>query len=561
MNDNDTSRFIHQWFIDKPMYDYMLVWTLAGKQKLSYWYQNHNDIPDAVALMPTRNIFIGMGTADTDLGEINRAKEPQIVGIPGLWADIDYGNEGHTKSNNPPTEDDAYSLIHEMPKNPTMIVSSGHGLHAYWQFDDWFSIAFESDRIRAKTLETRWLALLGAKAQAHKWQVDSVNDLSRVLRIPGSFNHKTADKRRCEIIIINADDRYSINCLEQSIPTTITTTIKPIRSTRNTVTPESHNITIPDITPTLDHDRMARLMENRKFSQTLEHNRTDKAFIDQSASGYEMSLVNFALMDGWSNQEAVNLCIYFRKKHKLALDSHDVGYYVRTLHNVHEDIADKAARDNEAIKIKELAKNSRFTQMDDTKRDQVITDLRAVLQIPLTRVVVVNADPHLWTLETEIGNVDLGEIPNMTSFTKCSNHILDAIGIHLPMNIKGKMWDESITQLLSDVRVEIEMEDATSVGAMRSWLREYWQQKAQDDDNLALVFEDETPVITEDGVYMTISNFLKWLYLMIPEKPSRPQVCTWIRNCGGCKMSIHHPTNNARKKRVWLVPRHDDSEF
>jgi len=363
-----TQEFIQQWYKDKPQDDYILLWTIdhAGK-KQSYWYQDCNQIANAVSLMTTRNVYVGMGTSAKDYGEKLRAKESQIIGIPGLWCDIDYGNEGHTKTNNPPSLDDARSLLSDMPLAPTIVVSSGHGLHAYWQFDAWYPIALDADRVKAKALETRCLALLSERAKARGWQVDSVQDLPRVLRIPGSINNKTSDPLPCDLITLSPDNRYSIATIEGYLPAS---EAKPIRSTiSNKIAPDSH-ITIPTGIIKLDHERMERLLDDKKFTRSLERKRTDLK--DTSDSAYEMSLVNFALMDGWSDQETVNLCIYWRKKHGLAIDKHPVEYYSRTLQNVHNDILAKNANETADFKS-ELGNSQRFINQYGDKVRYVYT--------------------------------------------------------------------------------------------------------------------------------------------------------------------------------------------
>ena len=549
--DNDTQDFIQQWYKDKPVNDFILLWTIdhAGK-KQSYWYQDCIEIPNAVSLMPTRNVYVGMGTASRDYGEKLRAKEPQIIGIPGLWCDVDYGNEGHNKTNNPPSHNDALELLQDMPLQPTMIVSSGHGLHAYWQFDTWYPIAFDADRIAAKALETRWQSLLSDHAKAHGWQLDSVNDLARVLRIPGSYNNKTSDPIPCNLGAVYPEYRYSIATIEASIPASIPTVAKPIRSTISNKIATNSYITIPTGTIKLDVERMTRLLENKKFALSLKRDRPNLA--DQSDSAYEMSLVNFALADGWSDQEAVNLCIYWRKKHNLAIDKHPVEYYTRTLQNVHNDILAKIADDNTLNTIKEIAKNS-ISDMSDEERATRLTYLRDILEIPITRVVMLNSDPHEYSIETEIGVIKMGDVDNLMSFTRCNNRIADSIKRSLPTKIK-KSWDD-VRMLLITTRVEIEMQDATHIGTMQAWLSQYFRDKAIEDTDISAVFDHETPVITNKGVYMAINDFVNWCQSgRISEKPTRQQLCSWLRDCKGETVFIHHPNDNKNKKRLWIVP-------
>jgi len=550
---NDTQEFVQQWYKDKPVNDFILLWTIdhAGK-KQSYWYQDCSEIPNAVSLMPTRNVYVGMGTSANDYGEKLRAKENQIIGIPGLWCDIDYGNEGHAKTNNPPSEVDAMSLlINDMPLQPTMIVSSGHGLHAYWQFDVWYPIAFDADRMAAKTLETRWQSLLADYAKARGWQLDSVNDLARVLRIPGSLNNKTNDPIACNLEAVYPKFRYSIATIEAAIPASIPTVAKPIRSinTSNRISPVG-NIVIPIDTPKLDHERMSRLLEIKNFVRTFDHKQTN--FKDTSDSAYEMSLLNYALADGWSDQEAVNLCIYWRRKHELSVGKHPVSYYLTSLQNVHNDILAGIADENTIKTLKQTAKNSKTTEMTGEERATRLQYLRDALEIPITRVVVVISDPHLWSIETELGNVELGEIANLTSYVKCNNRILDMIGLRLPPKIK-KSWDD-VSKLISDIRIEVEMQDATNIGTMQSWLADYFRDKAIEDIDISSVFDYGTPVITPLGAYIKLDDFIDYVDVKKAKGQPRNQICSWLRACNGANKKIHHPKDNKTVRHLWVVP-------
>ena len=63
-----------------------------------------------------------------------RGKIDDIIGIPGLWLDLDYDSPGAHKARHPlpQDEDAALSLLDAAPYKPSLIVHSGHGLQVYW---------------------------------------------------------------------------------------------------------------------------------------------------------------------------------------------------------------------------------------------------------------------------------------------------------------------------------------------------------------------------------------------------------------------------------------------
>jgi hypothetical protein len=80
------------------------------------------------------------------------------------------------------------------------VVSSGHGLHAYWLLKEPFIIGTEQDMLEAQGLLRGWNAYINARAAARGWRFDSVGELARVLRVPGTLNHKTQPPREVRVV-------------------------------------------------------------------------------------------------------------------------------------------------------------------------------------------------------------------------------------------------------------------------------------------------------------------------------------------------------------------------
>lgn len=130
-----------------------------------------------------------------------RGTEKDIVGLRALWTDLDIVTPG-LKEEGMPSMDAALDLINVLSDRiigyrPSSIVRSGHGLHPYWRLEpeagvtDWqagdaLAIAAAKDRV------TRWGRLVQAEAAKLGGKVDSVHDLARVLRVPGTTNQKKA---------------------------------------------------------------------------------------------------------------------------------------------------------------------------------------------------------------------------------------------------------------------------------------------------------------------------------------------------------------------------------
>jgi len=167
-----------------------LTWTLD--RKCSYWWDDPAEAAEAIAGRP--NEYVGVGLADqskTSLKLSERAKANEISGIAGFGLDIDYQDgAAHKGKTLPPDEESAHKLLDAMPLRPTLVVHSGHGLQAWWLLKEHLIFSGDADRMRAAMVARDWNATLAAKAKGFGWEVDSVHDLARVLRIPGTINTK-----------------------------------------------------------------------------------------------------------------------------------------------------------------------------------------------------------------------------------------------------------------------------------------------------------------------------------------------------------------------------------
>jgi P4 family phage/plasmid primase-like protien len=188
------------------------LWRLEGCT--SFWFPA-NQIEKAVAkaeqLAGTANVYCGTALIDLEARKTAEkiANEGQCelkairgtaataCAIPGLWLDLDVGGPihgpAHKSTKLPPTYEDALALIAEtLPLEPTVIIDSGHGLYAWWLFEEPWYFENDQDREEAAGLVYRLQRTFQEKATTHGWDVDGTADLARVLRIPGTFNRKLA---------------------------------------------------------------------------------------------------------------------------------------------------------------------------------------------------------------------------------------------------------------------------------------------------------------------------------------------------------------------------------
>lgn len=155
------------------------IWELETKRS-TFWRS-----PSAVVGFDDRTeIFTGVALAGEQLPRTQRAKLGQIVGIAGMWLDIDLPSG--------PAQQLARAYL-----EPTILVHSGHGLHAWYLFDGGpWRFQRLADKDEAVTMAAQFQAL-------HRMvepTLDATQDLTRVLRLPGTRNAKGDSPVPVEVI-------------------------------------------------------------------------------------------------------------------------------------------------------------------------------------------------------------------------------------------------------------------------------------------------------------------------------------------------------------------------
>ncbi|MDK2889107.1 MAG: hypothetical protein PWP72_1985 [Thermoanaerobacter sp.] len=202
---------------------WLVIWT--KQDKLSRWYETHN-IPEVAArcreLAGSFDVYYGIGLQGQRLASNQRGKADGVIAIPGLWLDIDCQGGTHTATNLP-TFEEARDFMAAFPLPPSIVVHSGGGLHVYWLFRQlWTFSETDPPRIRAghkkaADLVARFQQAFIALAGARGWRLDNTSDLSRVLRVPGTFNHKSGQPVPVQVLEFEPTRRYGYKEIIQAV--------------------------------------------------------------------------------------------------------------------------------------------------------------------------------------------------------------------------------------------------------------------------------------------------------------------------------------------------------
>ena len=132
------------------------------------------------------NVYISVNPVDPEAVIRGRGDVTSVTALAALWADLDI------KPGGMPSVEAARRVIDNLSSvinsNPVAIVHSGHGLQPYWAIED--GGVSDLNRNFISGVLKRWGYMVKRFAEIEGGKVDSVFDLPRVLRAPGSINVK-----------------------------------------------------------------------------------------------------------------------------------------------------------------------------------------------------------------------------------------------------------------------------------------------------------------------------------------------------------------------------------
>lgn len=166
--------------------------TIVGDYITTQWFQRTQTaalLQTIEAVSTTANVYLRATPLARKPTNGQRGAEKDSIGTSVLWADLDcYDNKPA-----------ALEAIAQLPHKPTMLVDSGHGYHLYWLLNA-FATDLHAIKARNKALQ---LQLVVANA-------DSVYDLARIMRVPGTQNLKNGNPVPCTVLEYNPECVYAL---------------------------------------------------------------------------------------------------------------------------------------------------------------------------------------------------------------------------------------------------------------------------------------------------------------------------------------------------------------
>lgn len=525
---------------------WLLIWTKGNDErqaKTSFWAEG---IDDAIGIARHESdakskpdVYFGCATCKTKRGANQRVTNKTARALFFVWADIDVAGPGHKGKKYPNDIDAAIELAASIGLKPSLIVHSGGGIHAYWVLDRPVVIETDEQRLQCSQLTEGFQAALRARAAKNGWSIDSTFDLARVLRVPGTINHKYNEHVR--ILDRDPDAVYSFDELNKIASETPLESASKSKSKPKRKTADAPLAMNAAAEPPLD--KLEVLCEyDSKFRVTYERKRKDL----ESQSEYDLALASFAVIAGWNDQEIADLIIHHRRKHNEDTSKAQREDYIRrtirrSRSNVQFDEAQERISENlDAIREGE--------QTIEETREEILRDLSETLQVQINEIVKYLGDPPLYKLRTPDGEITIGNVKSILRQEDFRACLADTSSIVI-RRFKGPRWDEIAQAILKACIVE----DLGMNDQMMNWVESYIEERhiyQGDERNDAM--SQKQPFVYKRRVAIFLDDFRKWLGTMMHVRVNdQRKLAADLRACGAEMIRVRFGKTT---RSVCLIP-------
>ncbi len=539
---------------DKPEGTYLTLW--RRDEKRTYWVDEIEEAREIISTVATRtDLYMGVGLAkqikysprfaadarrngqdpEASRKTDQRPGAQDVTGIVGLWLDMDIAGDAHAKENLPPDTEAALSLLSEIPLEPTIVLHSGHGLQAWWALNEPWMFESETEADEARNLTFRWNATWRSVAHRHGWTVDSVFDLSRIMRLPGSENHKNPQAVLPVQVLSQSEARYEPDDFEAYL---VDLSQAPLAALN---LPSGDFALDCNAQPPLAKLEALKMLEPG-FKAAVEYSKVGRT--DMSPSSYDMTLANYAAKAGWSEQEIVDLLIWVRRCHHVDLKlRHD--YYSRTLAKAKASVRIESSEDYledlDAAKVESCGEATPPTA-------ELKAHMGTLMGFEIRRMVKILTDPPDYAVETNLGNIHLGKVENLMSWEFFRRRVADTTK-HLIPRMENKQWDRIVAGLLMVSEDESVGEEATTSGWMRVTMRDYLDEihVTRDRDE---GMETRTAWREGPDAYIYLMDLRDWLSKRRRETLSPKELSLRLKSMGAEAKKLYYISKDDKRTSV-----------
>ncbi|MCZ2079680.1 MAG: hypothetical protein LC130_32320 [Bryobacterales bacterium] len=472
--------FLNQLWQYKPDDQYILIWTLPDKR--SRWFTSIPDAAEYVAgVNGSKDVYVGLGLAGKDYGPMRRCVSGEVTGIAAIGCDFDLLSEAHGKKALPRTVQEALSIL-PPGMEPSFVVLTGNGLHCWWLLKEPCTFETDAERSDAARVVARWHTLLRLRAAAKGWAYDRLSDLARVLRIPGTVNHKDPVNPKKVTLLSASGRRYNLSDFEEYLDeAAIPDPEAEQRAAREWAERFQDKPLVLNFNARIPEETLQGWMDmDLRFRNTWLRQRHDLK--DQSQSGYDLALACFGTEAGLSEQQIVDLIIHHRALHNQRQRTR-LDYYQRTLATASRRMGgiDPVAVLSGSVSAPPAQPEQ--PQADSAPEVQPVPDpatskavlcerISQVLGVRILRLIKVTGKEPTYQMELETATVEFPNVGRFIDQASVRVAIASATNKLIP-KVKPKVW-EQLAQTMLDALIETEGGDETDFkGSIRMYVNQY----------------------------------------------------------------------------------------
>tara|TARA_R100001086_G_scaffold218584_1_gene135309 strand:+ start:6658 stop:8268 length:1611 start_codon:yes stop_codon:yes gene_type:complete len=514
--------------------DPFLIWSLPDKT--SRFFTDAEPATTEINQLLDRDVYVGVSLQPPSLTKHQRGTNTTVTGLVGLFADIDVVGPGrNSEKQYAKTFDDAKKIIDTIGPAPSIIVMTGGGLQPWWFFSEPWIFEEHNDRMTAGTLLKNWIRTIQLVSQSFGYEIDSTCDLARLLRIPGTYNHKYKENPKIDVVM-ESSKVYDPADLELYI----------VDESLVNDTGPAPKIDIVKIDPNVEAPHASQLaVEDGHFRKTWVGKRTDMS--DQSPSSYDLAVANEGARRGWTDQQITDAIITRRRLAKEnPQKSTRRDYLMRTIQKARTSF-------QHGETIRELETPIPVSTTDDilTARTKALEKLSKIIGRPVLAWRKGSGEDPLYELilgdPREVIHIGSGAIA--TSYRMFTLRLFDC-GLQLK-GIASKHWT-AFCSLLIIATEEIENPELSRHNRILGWVKDYLEEiPAVEETEKIEAVRRKLPFL-KDGINCIYANSLRqWLMNSQQETTTRASIIADLRHCGFTGFVVSYPGSS---RYYWQSP-------
>lgn len=516
------------------------------------------------------NAYFSLGVSSKKL---KKGYQEEIEGIAGLGIDLDIKSPVHTRSNLPETIEEAVEFVQIVipDREPTVIVHTGHGVQAFWIFNEVWMFDNKEEKAKCNLLSNRFYSTVAYQGEKRGWHVDDTKDISHLYRLPGTYNYKKDDpdgKKLTYIYSLNEDRLYNPDSFDDVLIAIdyvddVLGKKKNVSKGKQDYVENKYGLKIDtEVQPpdelfnmiySVDEDFV--LLWNKEIDERLKKRPTSKKE-DVSLSRYDFRLAKIVAKYGWKPQQICDLLIAFRRKHAQTHAEKDkmsrVQYYDRTIQNVMQDIMQDSAnadlsRVAQEMKEDTLTNTKRSEEELIARKKEVRTGIKSQLELDIKYIKKYLSEPPQYEIIFEDDtNLMIGESSNLFDQRKFTRIVFDYTNIIINKQ-KAEEWNKTLKAmqcLIKEVNTSSETRD---LEFLESMLNSYVAGSIVGEKEFDEACQESLPFRINSKTYIFPLAFKNYIYLISQEKYTTKYITLSLGRLGCEKVKWNFTKRNQKR--------------